>query len=162
MNYKLYKETIPELSALQQVLYNRGIPVEEQKEWCNAGWKNISNWDAFMYDRESVSRMVYGVNMLYGAIESGVNVVLIADSDVDGFTSSAIITNYLYTLYPDWTHTHLKHILHEGKEHGLADVMDKIPNDTALVIVPDAGSNDIEQHKILAEKGIDILVLDFS
>lgn len=60
-------------------------------------------------------------------------------SDCDGFTSAAIISNYLYTLYPDWTHEHLKHILHGGKEHGLSDVMDKIPNDTNLVIVPDAG-----------------------
>lgn len=79
MNYKLYKETIPELSALQQVLYNRGIPVEGQEKWYNAGWESINNWDAFMYDGEPVSRMVYGVNMLYGAIESNSNVVLIVD-----------------------------------------------------------------------------------
>ena len=30
MKYKLYKDTIPEYSALQQILYNRGIPIEEQ------------------------------------------------------------------------------------------------------------------------------------
>jgi len=34
--------------------------------------------------------------------------------------------------------------MHPGKEHGI--IAADVPNDVALVIVPDAGSNDIEQH----------------
>lgn len=41
MRYKLYKETNPGYTALQQILYNRGIPVQEQEKWLNAGWENI-------------------------------------------------------------------------------------------------------------------------
>jgi single-stranded-DNA-specific exonuclease len=48
--------------------------------------------------------------------------------------------------------------VHDGKQHGL--LIDTIPEDTKLVIAPDSSSSDFEEHKILAEKGIDILVLD--
>ena len=50
--------------------------------------------------------------------------------------------------------------MHEGKEHGLSDIMDLIRSDTTLVICPDSASNDREQHDILAKKGIDVICLD--
>lgn len=31
MKYKLYKEVIPQYTATQQVLYNRGIDLDEQE-----------------------------------------------------------------------------------------------------------------------------------
>lgn len=48
--------------------------------------------------------------------------------------------------------------MHEGKQHGL--ILDTIPPDVSLVIAPDASSNDYEVHQVLAERGIDVLVLD--
>ena len=69
--------------------------------------------------------------------------------DVDGLTSAAILTNYLFMYDSYWTHFNVTHIMHEGKQHGLSDVMDMILSDTSLVICPDSASNDREQHKIL-------------
>ena len=80
--------------------------------------------------------------------------------DVDGLTSAAILTNYLFMYDSYWTHFNVTHIIHEGKQHGLSDVMDMILSDTSLVICPDSASNDREQHKILADKGIKVLCLD--
>lgn len=153
MKYKLYKDTISEYSALQQILYNRGIPIEEQKEWLNAGWNEINNWRLF-------DLMESAVNRVYDAVQNEENVQVVVDCDTDGYTSSAILTNYLFTLYPDWTHFHLSHTLHKGKEHGLSDVLDEILSDTKLVICPDAASNDVEIHRQLKEKGIDVICLD--
>ena len=50
----------------------------------------------------------------------------------------------------------------EGKEHGLQTLMDNFESSKKydLIIVPDAGSNDIEEHKQLKELGYDICVLD--
>ena len=48
---------------------------------------------------------------------------------------------------------------HSGKEHGLSKEIE-VPPETTLLIIPDAGSNDVEQCKELHEKGIDILILD--
>lgn len=153
MKYKLYKDVIPEYSARQQILYNRGIPIQEQERWLNAGWDEINDWRLF-------SKMEEAVNRVYTAIQKDEEVQIVVDADVDGFTSAAILTNYLFSLYPDWTHFHLTHILHEGKEHGLSDVMDSILLNTKLVICPDSASNDREQHNTLAEKGIDVICLD--
>ena len=50
--------------------------------------------------------------------------------------------------------------MHEGKTHGLADVMEYIDEDTKLVILPDSSSNDYEYHKKLKDRGINIIVLD--
>lgn len=153
MNYKLYKDTIPEYSALQQILHNRGIPLEQQEEWLNAGWDEINDWRLF-------DLMESAVNRVHKAVKNNEKVQIVVDPDVDGFSSSAILTNYLFTLYPDWTHFHLTHTLHKGKEHGLSDVLDEILSDTKLVICPDAASNDVEIHKQLKEKGIDVICLD--
>ena len=48
--------------------------------------------------------------------------------------------------------------IHTGKEHGI--LPDTIPDGVKLVIAPDSSSNDYEQHKILNESGIDVLVID--
>lgn len=155
MNYKLYKETSFDLSATQQCLYNRGIPVEEQEAWLNAGWESISDWRAI-----GESDMLKGVELIQECVKNEWDVGLIVDADCDGYTSAAILTNYLFTVYPEWTHFHLKHIMHEGKQHGFADVMELIPDYFKLIISPDGGTNDVEQHKILKERGISSLILD--
>lgn len=50
--------------------------------------------------------------------------------------------------------------MHEGKQHGLSDCMDKISNYYSLVICPDSSSNDYDYHQQLFKKGIGILILD--
>lgn len=52
--------------------------------------------------------------------------------------------------------------MHEGKQHGLSDVdiSDLIVKKVRLVICPDSASNDYEQHQILKQHGIDVLIID--
>ena len=153
MNYKLYKETIPEYSALQQILYNRGIPIEEQEEWLSAGWDDIYSWREL-----APEKMEKACNLLYDCIKQNLDVQIIQDCDCDGYTASAIILNYLYDRFEDWAVEHLSWISHAGKEHGFSDVMDQI--DCDLVICPDAGTNDWNEHQELEKKGIKSIVLD--
>lgn len=50
---------------------------------------------------------------------------------------------------------------HDAKQHGLyKEVVDRIPEGTELLIMPDASSDDLDWHKVLRGRGIDILVLD--
>lgn len=51
IKYQLYKETDDDLNALQQILYNRGIPVDKQEKWLNAGWDNINDWRLLNEDK---------------------------------------------------------------------------------------------------------------
>lgn len=75
--------------------------------------------------------------------------------DVDGYTSSAILIRYLHRVNPNldisWRNQ-------EGKEHEIKS--NNVPNDIDLVLVADAGSNDIEEHKKLLDRGIDVVVID--
>ena len=75
------------------------------------------------------------------------NILLVVDCDVDGFTSAAIIWNYIKQLNCP---VNLYYKLHQGKQHGLEDLVDEILNDTIhydLIILPDSSSNDFEYHE---------------
>lgn len=82
-------------------------------------------------------------------------------SDCDGITSSALFYNYMKNHLSEYHNEILYHIP-EGKEHGLDSIMDWFPEEgeDSLVVVPDGGSNDFEQHKELRARGYEILVLD--
>lgn len=87
------------------------------------------------------------------------DVILIwVDSDCDGYTSAAELTNYLHYFCPNFVENNILFMFHPGKEHGI--IADKIPPEVKLVIAPDSSSNDYEEHKKLAERGIDVLVID--
>lgn len=77
------------------------------------------------------------------------------DADCDGYTSAAIVINYLKRRYPN---LNIVYRLHTGKEHGI--ILDTIPDDTTLVIIPDAGSNQVDEINALTEKNIAVVVLD--
>ena len=87
--------------------------------------------------------------------------LVIVDSDCDGYTSSALLLNYLYDLFPSFVLNNVKYYIHEGKEHGLSDVIDYInTKDFDLITLPDSSSNDYEYHKQLKEQGKKIIILD--
>ena len=50
--------------------------------------------------------------------------------------------------------------MHDSKQHGLSDCINKISNNYSLVICPDSSSNDYNYHYQLFKKGIGVLVLD--
>ncbi|MBQ5474981.1 MAG: DHH family phosphoesterase, partial [Lachnospiraceae bacterium] len=85
---------------------------------------------------------------------------MIVDPDVDGMTSAALFINYTYRLFPAYVQNKITYLCHTGKQHGLNDMMEWIPQDTKFLVMIDSSSNDYEYHQQLAERGIDILVID--
>ena len=81
---------------------------------------------------------------------------IIVDSDLDGIASAAILYKFLKKFYPT---IETIYSIHTGKQHGLSNdiVIDEL---TELVIMPDAGSNDVERAHVLFDKGIDVICLD--
>lgn len=88
-------------------------------------------------------------------------ILLIVDSDNDGFTSATIMYQYTKRLNSD---ANITYWLHEGKQHGLEDHIEKIEalgdHCFDLVILPDSSSNDFGYHERLKALGIPCLVLD--
>jgi len=83
---------------------------------------------------------------------------VLVDCDADGFTSAAIIMNYLYKVYPERIDC-FHYILHTGKQHGLEDCADQFP-DNCLVILPDSSTNDTEKMRELLNRGCSIVCMD--
>ncbi len=96
--------------------------------------------------------------MLISHIGQNDKIFIQVDADCDGYTSAAILINYLNCLFPHFVQTQISYRVHDGKQHGL--LVETIPDDVKLVIAPDSSSSDFEEHRLLAEKGIDVLVLD--
>ena len=161
IKYTLYREPNNNLDAKQQILLNRGINLDIQEKWLNAGRADFISWRLL-----GEKKMRGLAEELVSAITNGENVLIIVDADNDGFASAAVLANYLYHQYPNWIEDeHLKFVMHKDKQHGFDDVLDRIleiheETPLSIVIAPDGGSNDVESHKILHEKGIYCATLD--
>ena len=156
MKYQLIKPMNPNYNALQQILTNRGIPFERIYEYLNTTDEIINN----PLDLGE-SNLKQAALTIIGHIAADRPALVVCDCDCDGFTSASLLINYLYDICPTYVKNSLKWFVHEDKQHGLEDVMDYInSHNFKLVIVPDASSNDYEYHKILKDKGIDVIVLD--
>ena len=87
-------------------------------------------------------------------------ILIIVDSDCDGFTSATIM--YQYTKQVN-CHCQIDYWLHEGKQHGLQDHIDRLLNEDVhydLIILPDSSSNDAHYHDMLDGINIPCLILD--
>ena len=103
-----------------------------------------------------------GYELLKKHIHNGSKMFICVDSDVDGFTSAALVYCFLMNTYGVKYQISIDYHVPEGKEHGLRTLMDMFTKEKIcdLIILPDSSSNDYEEHKILKDMGYDILVLD--
>lgn len=153
MEYKLKQSTIPtaSLTLVEKVFVNRGIALQDIEHY-------LHTTDDDILPPERLKNMRQGAMMLAKHLKDNSHVLIQVDPDCDGMTSAALLFNYLYRLFPAKVLNNFSYRLHDGKQHGL--IYETIPDDVKLVIAPDSSSNDLEIHQKLAEKGIDVLVLD--
>jgi single-stranded-DNA-specific exonuclease len=154
MEYQLIEPRIPQtvkLSAVERVLTNRGIALAEIKHFLNTT-------DDDILPPSSIKNIERGVKMLISHISQEHDIMVQVDSDADGMTSSAALINYLNILFPAFVQNHITYRLHDGKQHGI--IPETVADNIKLLIVPDAGSNNYEEHALLAQRGVDILVID--
>ena len=156
MIYKLIQPPNDKYNAKQQILINRGIKEEDLIHYMNTTDNDINNPELL-----GAADMASATATLANAIKENLKVGIVVDADCDGYTSSALFINFLYKLYPSWVENNISWFIHEGKQHGLGDCIDwALDCDFSLIIVPDAGSNDYEEHKRLEDKGIVTIILD--
>lgn len=148
MNYKLINNSLNDVSNPKKtILLNRGIE----------DWKNyLQLSESCVNDYHLLENINEAVECLKKHLEEENRIHIIVDSDVDGYTSASMTYRYLKDI--NWA-LDITYSLHTKKQHGLSDDVE-IPEDVKLLIIPDAGSNDVEQCKQLSEKGVDIIILD--
>jgi len=150
MKYKLNTLNYNEEDAsllLNQLLKDRGI-------------KNPAEWLFPKKEMENSPLMMKNMGKALDILDQTLkipdsNILVVVDADLDGYSSGAII----YFLLQHLSYKQeINYVLHPGKEHGL--VLKDIPEDTDLIIVPDASSSEKNLHMELLKKGKKIIILD--
>lgn len=146
MQFKLIGKNDYLINPMETILHNRGI--ENVEEFLNVNQDHT-------YHYSKLKNIDKAIDCLLKHLQNNNIIFIQVDADCDGFTSSALLYSYIKLIYPN---SNILWNVPEGKEHGI--ILDKMPENVSLIIVPDGGSNDYKQHKQLKEKGIECLVLD--
>ncbi|HBD94869.1 MAG TPA: hypothetical protein DC057_11925 [Spirochaetia bacterium] len=151
MKYRLINEELNDkrkvLSITEIVLKNRGIDDPE-------AYLNLD--DTALYHFSMLSNIDKAVEMLLKHIGNKSVIGIIVDSDCDGQCSASMLYQYLKEIYDD---NNIIYFIHTKKQHGISPEI-IIPESVKLLLVPDAGSNDVIQSELLSKRGIDIISLD--
>lgn len=164
MGYKincefLYSGDIFSDDILKVVARNRSLP----ENWCTRSFDFCD-----LTPVTALKNIAEARDLLVRHIRNGSKIQIVVDCDVDGYCSAAIVYKLCWEIAAvEGTHLNIDgkgligttFSIHSGKQHGLsADI--KIDKDTNLVIIPDAGSNDVLKCLELSQQGIDVLILD--
>src|SRR5690606_16919608 len=120
---------------IETILKNRGI--EDIQSFLNVSEKDVVHWS----NLENIEK---AVDCLLKHIKKNSKIFIQYDSDFDGIASSSMLINYLRKVFPN---VDIQWRIHEGKQHGV--IVEEVPDDVDLAIIPDAGSNQYKEHKQL-------------
>lgn len=151
MQYQLFSPINHQYSPIEQVLTNRGINIDDIFHYLNLN--EDDNLPA-----ENIKNINEALALILKHLNNDKKIFVQVDSDCDGYTSAAVLLNYLHRCFPSIIENKVIYNFHEEKVHGIN--VKALPNDVSLVIVPDASSNEYEVHKQLFDKSIDVLVID--
>lgn len=94
MKYKLRKTINETYNALEQVLTNRNISYEDIYHYLHPTDNDINS--PFLLGEENLKNAAIA---LISCIKNNEKALLIVDCDCDGFTSSALLLNYLHNYF---------------------------------------------------------------
>ena len=139
---------------LAQCLLNRGLSEPEPiSRFLQPRLKNLA--DPFL-----LPNMRAAVERLFAARARGESLVIFGDYDVDGVTSTVLLTEVLSAL--GWKVNHyLPHRMDEGyglSQGGVENCLKKFP--TTLLLAVDCGSTAVDSIRWLKQQGVDVIVLD--
>ena len=135
------------LDPISRVLYLR-----------DTDWSFLEPKESDQCDYSTLNNIEAAARRILKAVVRQEQVYVQVDSDCDGYTSAALLLNYLYLFAPSTIERNWHYGLHKAKLHGIA--VESIPEGVSLVIAPDSSSNECDLHRNLFQKGIDTIVLD--
>lgn len=133
MRYNVLSDNNISTNFTQQVLKNRGIAEKDLAHYINTTDNDINEPEEFGEENFRAAAA-----FLVRVISEDKDAFVVVDADCDGYTSSAILINYLYNIFPAWVTNHLTYFLHSAKQHGLSDCIEQAL-EYNLVICPDSG-----------------------
>lgn len=149
IKYKLKENAIAPNALHPMESYLRSLGIDKPQSFMVAPSKD-DELSPFLLD--NIERCI---QELYKGFKSNKKFFLQVDSDVDGITSSSIFYRFFKGYYPE---ANIVWRLHEGKEHGV--IIDTVPDDADIIVLPDSGSMQLEEQQELADKGKIIIIID--
>lgn len=147
MNVEILMPKVNPKSFIDDYLQKMGI--EYPQSYMNATRNHLEEPNRYVNIDMATKRLKM-------AIDGKQKVGIIQDCDVDGLCSAVIAYQFLRSngVWPIV-------FFHSGKQHGINDLMTEILNaNLDLLIVPDAGSNDVDACRELRANGVDVIVAD--
>lgn len=95
MKFKLINEPNEEYTTIEQILVNRGIPRSEIYKYTHLDDSVINPPTAL-----GEELLHEAAKVLFWAIQEQKKAFVVVDCDCDGYTSSALLINYLYKIVP--------------------------------------------------------------
>ena len=97
MKYKLINTPNEKYNAKQQILINRGMAEEDLVHYMNLTDDDINPPEAFGEERIKAA-----AKCLLSHLDNDSKICVVVDCDCDGYTSSAIMINYIHDLKNDY------------------------------------------------------------
>ena len=161
MKIKLVNDNITS-DYTKNLLRARGV--DNVDEFLLPSEKNLQSW-------EDLDNIKLGVDLVKNTINDKKPYAILIDPDNDGFTSFAILYQYLKRLNPE---KEIEYFIHSAKQHGLEDTYQVFQDkEYSVVFLPDSSSNDgvfakeinapiciIDHHEIDNEPSDNMIVIN--
>lgn len=161
MKIKLVNDNITS-DYTKNLLRSRGV--DNIDDFLSPSEKNLQSW-------EDLDNIKLGVDLVKNTINDKKPYAILIDPDNDGFTSFAILYQYLKRLNPE---KEIEYFVHSAKQHGLEDTYQIFQDkDYSVVFLPDSSSNDgvfakeinapicvIDHHEIDNEPSDNMIVIN--
>lgn len=115
---------------------------------------NVEESDPLKLTNGSIAR-----ETLFSHLAKDSSIGILVDADADGYTSAAVLYQYIKLVAPE---ARLDYLIHDKKAHGFTDSVSTVLEGVGLdlLLVPDSGSNDVEKIEHFTSSGLDIIILD--
>lgn len=161
MKIKLVNDNITS-DYTKNLLRSRGV--DNIDDFLSPSEKNLQSW-------EDLDNIKLGVDLVKNTINDKKPYAILIDPDNDGFTSFAILYQYLKRLNPE---KEIEYFVHSAKQHGLEDTYQVFQDkEYSVVFLPDSSSNDgvfakeinapicvIDHHEIDNEPSDNMIVIN--
>lgn len=112
-----------------------------------------------LHDPFLMKDMQVAVERVHKAVETGENILVYGDYDVDGTTSVALVSSFLKSYYPNVA-TYIPDRYEEGYGVSYLGIDYAHDNDFTLIIALDCGVKAVDKIAYAKEKGVDFIVCD--
>lgn len=142
---------------VKDILKNHGVENINQ-------FINIQDYDCPVTNASNYEFMKAAANTIDLWVKNDAEIGIVIDDDADGYTSSAMLYQYLnQKINAEKSQSKLIPIISAHKEHGFCKLFENyefIEDMPKQVIIPDAGSNDVDYMTQLKDAGISFVIID--